>query len=57
MCECYQVGGPFISEDPDCPIHGAGSQLSDQIQTIIEQAVLREISALEATEQIEELLK
>ena len=21
-CECYQVGGPFIAEDPDCVIHG-----------------------------------
>ena len=26
MCECYQVGGPFIAEDPDCPIHGTASQ-------------------------------
>lgn len=22
MCECYQVGGPWIAEDPDCPTHG-----------------------------------
>jgi len=22
MCECYKVGGPFIAEDPKCPIHG-----------------------------------
>lgn len=22
MCECYQIGGPWIAEDPDCPIHG-----------------------------------
>lgn len=22
MCECYQVGGRFIAEDPECPIHG-----------------------------------
>lgn len=21
-CQCYKVGGPFIAEDPDCPIHG-----------------------------------
>ena len=21
-CECYMIGGPFIAEDPDCPIHG-----------------------------------
>lgn len=23
MCECFQIGGRFIAEDPDCPIHGA----------------------------------
>lgn len=22
MCECYQIGGRFIAEDPDCPVHG-----------------------------------
>lgn len=26
MCECYQVGGRFIAEDPDCPIHGTEAQ-------------------------------
>lgn len=26
MCECYKVGGPFIAEDPDCPIHGREAQ-------------------------------
>lgn len=22
-CECYKIGGPFIAEDTDCPIHGS----------------------------------
>ena len=26
-CECYQVGGRFIAEDPDCPAHGRDAQL------------------------------
>lgn len=26
MCECYQIGGRFIAEDPDCPIHGRASE-------------------------------
>lgn len=34
MCECYQIGGPFIAEDPDCPIHGR-----DNIQRKYEIAV------------------
>lgn len=22
MCQCYQIGGPFIAEDLSCPAHG-----------------------------------
>ncbi len=25
-CECYQIGGRFIAEDPDCPAHGTEAQ-------------------------------
>ena len=25
-CECHQIGGPFIAEDPDCPAHGLEAQ-------------------------------
>jgi len=25
-CDCYRIGGPFIAEDPDCPIHGREAQ-------------------------------
>lgn len=21
-CQCHQIGGPFIAEDPNCPYHG-----------------------------------
>jgi hypothetical protein len=26
MCECHQIGGPFIAEDPNCPVHGRDAQ-------------------------------
>lgn len=26
-CECYQIGGRFIAEDPDCPAHGTMAQI------------------------------
>lgn len=26
MCECHQIGGRFIAEDPDCPVHGREAQ-------------------------------
>jgi hypothetical protein len=22
MCDCYKIGGPWIAEDPNCPVHG-----------------------------------
>jgi hypothetical protein len=25
-CECHQIGGRFIAEDPDCPAHGLEAQ-------------------------------
>lgn len=24
-CQCYQIGGPFIAEDPDCAVHGSAA--------------------------------
>lgn len=30
MCECYKVGGPFIAEDPDCPVHGTDARRRDE---------------------------
>jgi hypothetical protein len=26
MCQCYRVGGPWIAEDPDCPVHGSDAR-------------------------------
>lgn len=22
---CFDIGGPWIAEDPDCPVHGVGA--------------------------------
>lgn len=44
-CECFQIGGPFIAEDPDCPAHGRFGlrhdveRLEDQIEAL--RATLR----------------
>ena len=48
-CECYQIGGPWIAEDPNCPAHGRGG-LQDELEeaeAVIEQ-LREEISALRA---------
>jgi len=29
-CDCYKIGGPFIAEDPDCPVHGREAQAKER---------------------------
>jgi hypothetical protein len=29
-CDCYRIGGPFIAEDPGCPVHGVEAQVQAQ---------------------------
>ncbi len=35
-CECHQIGGPFIAEDPSCPVHGAGGS-DDRLRELDER--------------------
>jgi len=52
MCECYKIGGPFISADPDCPLHGIEAtmyrnkryELEDRVSALEEQ--LKEIQEI-----------
>lgn len=38
-CQCYQIGGPFISEDPDCLVHGADARRRErEIDALVEKA-------------------
>ena len=40
-CECFQIGGPFIAEDPDCPAHGQFGLRHDVERLELEVEVLR----------------
>ena len=40
-CECYQVGGRFIAEDPDCPIHGRDAQAAERSRNSVNKDYLR----------------
>lgn len=50
-CQCHQIGGPFIAEDPDCLIHGtaatqrerAAEHLRQEAAESTDIAVLRRI--------------
>lgn len=31
-CDCHRIGGPFIAEDPDCPVHGREAQARARLE-------------------------
>lgn len=38
-CQCFQIGGPFIAEDPDCPVHGIAAQRAEkELTDLLQQA-------------------
>jgi hypothetical protein len=37
--ECYKVGGPWIAENPACPIHGADGQRRDNQLYLLEERI------------------
>jgi hypothetical protein len=47
MCECYKIGGPWIAEDPDCPVHGYAAQREREIQEQDRESLEDRIRALE----------
>jgi hypothetical protein len=40
-CQCHQIGGPFIAEDPDCPAHGREAQQADRHR----EEIIRQLSS------------
>lgn len=46
-CECHQIGGRFIAEDPDCPAHGTAAQAERESERSRRELI---IAALEAAE-------
>ena len=55
MCDCYVIGGPFIAEDPDCPVHGreAVRKLEEDEERF--SALEKRVATLESD--VEDLLK
>lgn len=50
-CQCHQIGGPFIAEDPDCPAHGREAQEEAQRR----EEVIRELDAALDSEEPERI--
>jgi hypothetical protein len=30
--QCHEIGGPWIAENPDCPVHGREAQLRERAE-------------------------
>lgn len=55
-CECYKIGGRFIAEDPDCPIHGRASiKRDDRILEILQAVWEKELDPYSALTKINDL--
>lgn len=48
MCDCYKIGGPWIAEDPDCPVHGTEAQREQRDREDRDAAVNERLAQLEA---------
>lgn len=48
MCECYKIGGPFIAEDPDCPVHGIEAQAEQREREQERDEMRRQLDELRA---------
>lgn len=55
MCECYKIGGPWIAEDPDCPVHGYEARIRDREREQDDDRMNARI--LELERQVSELTK
>lgn len=47
-CQCFQIGGPFIAEDPDCPAHGTEAQREERKRDDEITRLRAEVEALRA---------
>ena len=45
---CYEIGGPWITFDPECPVHGYDAQREDEQLAAEEAAKDERLSRLEA---------
>jgi hypothetical protein len=56
MCECYKVGGRFIAEDPDCPVHGYQAQREESSRYDRKEQFREDIRNAETFEDLRSIL-
>jgi hypothetical protein len=47
MCECYKIGGSFIAEDPECPVHGHAAVREREEQDRVRRSLEDRVAILE----------
>ena len=53
---CYEIGGPWITVDPDCPIHGTDAQAERYAQDERKEWIHKRIHDAESIEDIKLIL-
>jgi hypothetical protein len=56
MCQCFQIGGPFIGADPECSEHGYAAQRAAAHREVIIQQCQRAVTFGTEEEQTRALL-
>jgi hypothetical protein len=56
MCECFQIGGRFIAEDPDCPEHGTAAQIREEQMARETRSLRVRIAQAQTIEDMRELM-
>lgn len=41
--QCYEVGGPWIAENPDCPVHGLSAQVEENYRERTKERLYQQI--------------
>ena len=56
MCECFQIGGRFIAEDPDCPAHGAAAQRIEKERDEFYDDIQRDLEIAKTTDDLRNII-
>lgn len=54
--QCYEVGGPWIAENPDCPVHGHEAQAEQNARQWEKERLYQQIHEAENIEDLKWIL-
>lgn len=55
--QCYQIGGPWIAEDPHCPIHGVEAQAEQHRRDSVKDYLREQIGNAQTIEDLRACLR